>query len=80
VGTFHRHGSVRDLLGEAEQVCDRVAILQRGRLVHLLQMIKGSLIARPELAEALGGLLLSEIFGFCTFLEYGTTARAARTS
>jgi putative MATE family efflux protein len=27
---------------------------------------------------ALGGLLLSEIFGFCTFLEYGTTARAAR--
>jgi putative MATE family efflux protein len=27
---------------------------------------------------ALGGLLLSEVFGFCTFLEYGTTARAAR--
>src|SRR5216110_1405860 len=26
----------------------------------------------------LAGLLLSEIFGFCTFLEYGTTARAAR--
>jgi putative MATE family efflux protein len=27
---------------------------------------------------ALGGLLLSEVFGFTTFLEYGTTARAAR--
>jgi putative MATE family efflux protein len=27
---------------------------------------------------ALGGLLLSEILGFCTFLEYGTTAKAAR--
>lgn len=27
---------------------------------------------------ALGGLLLSELFGFCTFLEYGTTARAVR--
>ena len=27
---------------------------------------------------ALGGLLLSEIFNFCTFLEYGTTARVAR--
>src|SRR5436190_3338879 len=27
---------------------------------------------------ALGGLLLSEILGFCTFLEYGTTSRAAR--
>jgi putative MATE family efflux protein len=27
---------------------------------------------------ALSGLLLSEVFGFCTFLEYGTTARAAR--
>ena len=27
---------------------------------------------------ALSGLLLSEILGFCTFLEYGTTARAAR--
>ena len=27
---------------------------------------------------ALAGLLLSEILGFCTFLEYGTTARAAR--
>ena len=27
---------------------------------------------------ALAGLLLSELLGFCTFLEYGTTARAAR--
>src|SRR5436305_9259057 len=32
----------------------------------------------PLAGLALAGLLLSEIFGFCTFLEYGTTARAAR--
>src|SRR3954452_12876295 len=27
---------------------------------------------------AVAGLLLAEVLGFCTFLEYGTTARAAR--
>jgi putative MATE family efflux protein len=32
----------------------------------------------PLAGLALAGLLLSEILGFCTFLEYGTTARAAR--
>ncbi len=32
----------------------------------------------PLAGLALAGLLLSEVFGFCTFLEYGTTARAAR--
>jgi putative MATE family efflux protein len=32
----------------------------------------------PLAGLALAGLLVSEVFGFCTFLEYGTTARAAR--
>jgi putative MATE family efflux protein len=32
----------------------------------------------PLAGLALAGLLLAEILGFCTFLEYGTTARAAR--
>ena len=40
--------------------------------------IVGHLGTVPLAGLALGGLLLSEIFGFCTFLEYGTTARAAR--
>src|SRR6478672_13187903 len=40
--------------------------------------IIGHLGTIPLAGLALGGLLLSEIFGFCTFLEYGTTARAAR--
>ena len=40
--------------------------------------IVGHLGTLPLAGLALGGLLLSEIFGFCTFLEYGTTARAAR--
>ncbi len=40
--------------------------------------IVGHLGTLPLAGLALGGLLLSEIFGFCTFLEYGTTSRAAR--
>ncbi len=40
--------------------------------------IVGHLGTRPLAGLALAGLLLSEIFGFCTFLEYGTTAKAAR--
>jgi len=40
--------------------------------------IVGHLGTVPLAGLALGGLLVSEIFGFCTFLEYGTTARAAR--
>jgi len=40
--------------------------------------IIGHLGTVPLAGLALAGLLLSEIFGFCTFLEYGTTARAAR--
>lgn len=40
--------------------------------------IVGHLGTLPLAGLALGGLLLSELFGFCTFLEYGTTARAVR--
>jgi Na+-driven multidrug efflux pump len=40
--------------------------------------IIGHLGTRPLAGLALAGLLLSEVLGFCTFLEYGTTARAAR--
>ena len=40
--------------------------------------IIGHLGTVPLAGLALGGLLLSEILGFTTFLEYGTTARAAR--
>ena len=40
--------------------------------------IVGHLGTVPLAGLALAGLLLSEIVGFCTFLEYGTTARAAR--
>ncbi len=40
--------------------------------------IIGHLGTLPLAGLALAGLLLSEILGFCTFLEYGTTARAAR--
>jgi putative MATE family efflux protein len=40
--------------------------------------IIGHLGTLPLAGLALSGLLLSEVFGFCTFLEYGTTARAAR--
>ena len=40
--------------------------------------IIGHLGTVPLAGLALAGLLLSEILGFCTFLEYGTTARAAR--
>jgi putative MATE family efflux protein len=40
--------------------------------------IIGHLGTVPLAGLALSGLLLSEVFGFCTFLEYGTTARAAR--
>ncbi len=40
--------------------------------------IIGHLGTVPLAGLALSGLLVSEVFGFCTFLEYGTTARAAR--
>src|SRR5579862_2421819 len=40
--------------------------------------IVGHLGTVPLAGLALGGLMLGEVFGFCTFLEYGTTARAAR--
>lgn len=40
--------------------------------------IIGHLGTRPLAGLALGGLMLGELFGFCTFLEYGTTAKAAR--
>src|SRR5690242_5866325 len=40
--------------------------------------IVGHLGTVPLAGLALGGLLLSELLGFCTFLEYGTTAKAAR--
>jgi Na+-driven multidrug efflux pump len=40
--------------------------------------IIGHLGTVPLAGLALAGLLLAEILGFCTFLEYGTTARAAR--
>ena len=42
--------------------------------------IVGHLGTVPLAGLALGGLLLSEVFGFTTFLEYGTTARAARSA
>ena len=40
--------------------------------------IVGHLGRVPLAGLALGGLLLAEIVGLCTFLEYGTTAKAAR--
>jgi putative MATE family efflux protein len=40
--------------------------------------IVGHLGTVPLAGLALAGLLLSELLGFCTFLEYGTTAKAAR--
>src|SRR6476661_3888857 len=40
--------------------------------------IIGHLGTVPLAGLALAGLLVSEVFGFCTFLEYGTTDRAAR--
>jgi MATE family, multidrug efflux pump len=40
--------------------------------------IVGHLGTVPLAGLAVSGLLLSEIFGFTTFLEYGTTSRAAR--
>jgi putative MATE family efflux protein len=40
--------------------------------------IVGHLGTIPLAGLALAGLLLGEVFGFCTFLEYGTTAKAAR--
>jgi putative MATE family efflux protein len=40
--------------------------------------VVGHLGTLPLAGLALGGLLLAELLGFCTFLEYGTTARAAR--
>ena len=40
--------------------------------------IVGHLGTVPLAGLAVAGLLLSEIFGFTTFLEYGTTSRAAR--
>ena len=40
--------------------------------------IVGRLGALPLAGLALGGLLLGEVLGLCTFLEYGTTAKAAR--
>ena len=40
--------------------------------------IMGHVGTVPLAGLALAGLLLAEILGFCTFLEYGTTARAAR--
>jgi len=40
--------------------------------------IVGHLGTVPLAGLALGGLMLGEVFGFCTFLEYGTTAKAAR--
>ena len=40
--------------------------------------IVGHLGTLPLAGLAVAGLLLSEVFGFTTFLEYGTTSRAAR--
>src|SRR5919205_1774129 len=40
--------------------------------------VVGHLGTVPLAGLALAGLLLSEVLGFTTFLEYGTTARAAR--
>src|SRR6476646_5381114 len=40
--------------------------------------IVGHLGTVPLAGLAVAGLLLSEILGFTTFLEYGTTSRAAR--
>ena len=40
--------------------------------------IVGHLGTLPLAALALAGLLLSQILAFCTFLQYGTTARAVR--
>jgi putative MATE family efflux protein len=40
--------------------------------------IVGHLGTVPLAGLALAGLLLTQIFGFCTFLAYGTTARVAR--
>src|SRR5215468_9789238 len=40
--------------------------------------VVGHLGTLPLAGLALGGLLLSEILGFCTFLEYGTTSKASR--
>ena len=40
--------------------------------------IVGHLGTLPLAGLALAGPLVSEVFGFCTFLEYGTTAKAAR--
>ena len=40
--------------------------------------IVGHLGRVPLAGLAIAGTLLSEIVGLCTFLEYGTTAKAAR--
>src|SRR3954467_16005490 len=40
--------------------------------------IVGHLGTLPLAGLSVAGLLLSEVFGFTTFLEYGTTSRAAR--
>ena len=40
--------------------------------------IVGHLGTTPLAGLALAGMLLSELLGFCTFLEYGTTSKAAR--
>ena len=40
--------------------------------------IVGHLGRTPLAGLAIAGTLLSEIVGLCTFLEYGTTAKAAR--
>ncbi len=66
------------VLGEVEQVCDRVAVLQRGRLVHLQEMAPlrdGRLVVlrlRPGAGELppLEGVAVRERRGESLVLEY----------
>jgi ABC-2 type transport system ATP-binding protein len=66
------------VLGEVERVCDRVGILQRGRLVHLQAMaeLREGRLVRARFAgdfaalPALDGLALREQVGDEVTLEY----------
>lgn len=67
------------VLTEVEQVCDRVGILQRGRLVHLQPMaelgearrVSARFARDPEPLPTLPGLQLQTQEDHCLTLEYG---------
>jgi ABC-2 type transport system ATP-binding protein len=66
------------VLGEVERVCDRVGILQRGRLVHLQKMseltaarlVSIRLARPPETIPAFDGLIVRRQEGSSLTLEY----------